>query len=483
MTNLALPAVNWRQLGALIACALTLPVMVLLAMQGQVRIPLAGAIAFPLLALAAFNIRLAIVAAIAFLVLLGDIRRALIPIAGWSGMDPLLLVGPAFAVLVCGAAMGTGALRLDTPLSRWAAALTMVMALQIFNPLQGGLQVGIAGVIFLMAPLFWFWVGRAYGTEELLRSVLFYVVLPLGIAATLFGFYQKFFGYLPYQMNWYWIAGYGGLGNPETGLAPITFFASGTEHGAFLVTTGVIAWAMFLRKGRAAILIVLPVLIGVVLTGSRGPVVKALVMMAVMWAVLGTNRAAWLPRFGLAAIVLAAGLAWSLTAASTLASDPGIQNNHTRQSQFLLGEEDVSGHDYNPLVAHSTLLLHGYQALIQRPLGSGLGATSAAATKFGGASWSTETDVGDVMVATGLPGGLAYHGMIFFIAVTAIRYWRGTRSTLALAVMGLLGSHFLLWLGGGLYAVSAIVWLCIGCLDVLERDRARAAQFAPVPTG
>jgi hypothetical protein len=165
-----------------------------------------------------------------------------------------------------------------------------------------------------------------------------------------------------------------------------------------------------------------------------------------------------------------------------MTNDAAVQNNVDRQSQFFLGEEDASGHDYNPLVAHSTLLLHGYQALLQRPMGSGLGATSAAASKFGGAaSHTTETDLGDVMVATGVPGAIAYHVMIFFIGVTAIRYWRGTRSTLALAIMGLLGSHFLLWLGGGLYAVSAIVWFCIGSLDVLERDRAKAAALGTVP--
>lgn len=482
MTNLALPSVNWRQIGALAACALTLPVMVLLAMEGQVRIPLAAAIAFPLLALAAVNIRLAIVGAIAFLILLGDIRRALIPIAGWSGLDPLLLVGPAFAVIICGAALGTGALRLDTPLSRWAAALTAVMALQIFNPLQGGLQVGIAGVIFLMAPLFWFWVGRAYGTPELMRLVLFGVVLPLGVAAMAFGFYQRFFGYLPYQMNWYWIAGYGGLGNLESGLAPISFFASGTEHGAFVVTTGIVLWALFLRRSRAAVILVVPALIGVVLTGSRGPVIKLLVMMAVMWAVLGTSRAAWLPRFGVAIVLLGAGLVWSLGAATTATTDSQVLNNLDRQTRFFNPEENAPNQDHNPLLVHGTLLMHGYQELIHRPLGSGLGATSSAATKFGGTAWSTETDLGDVMVATGIPGGIAYHGMIFFIIAAAIRYWRGTRSTLALAIMGLVGSHFLLWLGGGLYAVSAIVWLCIGSLDVLERDRARLEELATAPT-
>jgi len=481
MTSLSLPSVNWRLAGAVAACAVALPAMVLLAIEGQVRIPLAAAVAFPLLALAAINIRLAIVAALVFLILLGDLRRALIPIAGWSGMDPLLLVGPAFAVIICGAAMGNGELKLDTPLAKWAAVLTGWMALQIFNPLQGGLPVGVAGVIFLMAPLFWFWVGRAYGTTELMRRVMFGVVLPLGLAATAFGFYQRFVGYLPYQMNWFWIAGYGGLGSPELGLAPISFFASGTEHGAFVVTTGIILWAVFLRGNRAAILLIPPILVGVILTGSRGPVVKVLAMMAVMWAVLGENRAAWVPRFALATVLLGAGLVWSLGAATTVTTDAQVLNNLNRQSRFFAPPEDADESDHNPLMVHGSLLAYGYQELLHRPLGSGLGATSAAATKFGGSSWSTETDLGDVMIATGIPGAIAYHAMIFFIALTSIRYWRRTRSTLALTIIGLLGAHFLLWLGGGLYAVSAIVWFTIGVLDRLHRDLPPAVGAMPPP--
>ena len=75
-----------------------------------------------------------------------------------------------------------------------------------------------------------------------------------------------------------------------------------------------------------------------------------------------------------------------------------------------------------------------------------------------------------ILVATGLIGGGIYHVMIVLVAITAIRYWRGTRTTLALALLGLPAAHFLLWLGGGLYAVSAINWLCIGSLDRLNHD-------------
>jgi hypothetical protein len=393
-----------------------------------------------------------------------------------------LLVGPVFAILISAAALGGGQLRIDTPLARWTAGLVVVMAVQIFNPTQGGIAVGVAGIIFMMAPLFWYWVGRAYATPELMSHLLFRVVLPFGLAATAFGFYQRFVGYLPYQMEWYQVAGYLGLGNPETGLAPISFFASGTEHGAFLVTAGVVIWAVALKSSRAAILLLLPVIVAIVLTGSRGPVVKILVIMAVMWAVIGTDRRSWVPRFALAVVLLGAGLVWSLNKTATMSLDPAVQRSLERQSEVFGGEGPEAGQ--STVTMHSRLLKESYGTAFRRPLGFGLGATSAAAAKFGGPSTislSTETDVGDVMVATGLVGGLIYHVMIVLVAMAAIRYWRGTRTMLALALLGLPAAHFLLWLGGGLYAVSAIVWICIGGVDRLERDRALAQQVPQYP--
>ena len=456
---------------ACLVCALLFPLLFYAASEGRGREVVALAVAFPLIALAAIQIRAAIVLAIVYVVLLGDLRRLLIPLVGWSGMDPLLLLGTGLAVAISGYALTQGELTLDTPLARWAAALMALMALQMFNPKQGGLAVGVAGVIFLMAPLFWFWVGRTYASQEFMRLLLFRVLTPLGIAAMLFGFVQVFYGYLPYQMLWYNTAGYLGLGNVETGLAPISFFASGTEHGCFLITVGIVLWAAFLLRNKATILLVLPILFGVLLTGSRGPVVKLLGMAVVLWALMGRNSAAWVPRFLFALLVCAVGFAWSISSVSTLNLDPAAQSKLQRQTQLL--EESGESSTVN---IHGTLILNGYISAAQHPLGLGLGATSQAAAKFGGSGHGTETDFGDVMVATGLVGGLIYHVMIVLIAFIAVRYWARTRSLLALSLVGILGVNFTLWLGGGLYAVSAIVWLCIGALDKLNRDWERGQQ-------
>ena len=440
---------RWRsdKKGFIIACvmsAVLLPLLFLLAAGGKGREVIALAVAFPLIALAAVQIRAAIVVVIVYLVLLGDIRRLLIPLVGWAGLDPLLLLGTGLAIAICCYALAQGELKLDTRLAQWTVALMAVMVAQMFNPKQGGLVVGVAGVIFLMAPLFWFWVGRTYATERFMRVLLFRVLTPLGIAALIIGFIQVFYGYFPYQMLWYETTGYLGLGNVETGLAPISFFASGTEHGSFLITVGIALWAAFLLRSKTAILLVLPVLFGVLLTGSRGPVVKLLGMSVVLWALMGQSKATWVPRFAFALLVCVVGFVWSLSSVGSLGLSSAAQSKFERQSQLLEEKGEAS-----TLNVHGTLLLNGYISALREPLGLGLGATSKAAAKFGGTGHGTETDFGDVMVATGFVGGMIYHVMIVLIALTAVRYWVRMRSLIALALIGILGVNFTLWLGGG----------------------------------
>ena len=75
-------------------------------------------------------------------------------------------------------------------------------------------------------------------------------------------------------------------------------------------------------------------------------------------------------------------------------------------------------------------------------------------------------------------GGVIYHVMMALVILTALRLWRVARRPVTLALVGVIGANFGFWIGGGLYAISSIVWLCICVADRLLRDSA-AAQAAP----
>lgn len=447
-------------------------ILVYLLALGEIRLALTTTIVFVLVSLAAVDIRLSILAVVGYLIVLGDLRRVLVPITGWSGTDPMILIGPVFAIVLFAYALASRQVKFDTPLARWALVLMVIMAIQIFNPRQGGLKVGIAGVMFVMLPLFWFWIGRTFATKSVMETLLYWVVVPMSVLAALFGLYQSFYGYLPYQMMWFEVAGYSGLGNVNTGLSPISFFASGTEHGNFLIVGMLILFCVGITRRNDILLFVPLILVAVFLTGSRGPVVRVLGMCVGLWAVMAESPKTWIPRGALALLVVGCGLVWSLTTVTSAQIGPSnIQGALNRQASELAGQSPDDGH--SSALVHLTLIAHGYIAGIQEPVGFGLGATSKAAHKFnprGKPVYGTETDIGDSFLNLGLPGGLVYHYIVFLIITSGFRYWKRTRSTLALAILGVLGATFLMWLGGGQYAISPLVWLCVGALDRFENS-------------
>ena len=441
----------------------------------QVRVAVALTALTVLIAISTVNARLSIIAAIVYLVCLGDLRRILIPVADWSGRDPLLLVGPTFGIILFSYAWASGTVKFNTPLAKWILVLMGIMALQILNPRQGGLMVGIAGAMFLLTPLIWFWVGRTFATRDFMHSLLFRTLLLLGIVALLMGLYQSFFGYLPYQLEWYNIAGYSALGSLGTTLAPISLFSSGTEHNMFLVICMLLLWSSGLTKNKASYLLVPVFLVAVIFSGSRGPVATSTIMLAGLWAIRGRSLPTWFFRGGVAVLIAILGLYWSLASVSKMNLNSKVEGRVDRQAREFVhaprGEDDYSSGAH-----HLGMLLSGYEMAFKNPLGHGIGSTTKAAGKFGGRSYSTETDLGNSFYALGLPGGVVYHIVVFLIILTAFKYWLKTRSLLAMAILSVLGGTFFLWLGGGNYGINPIIWICVGALDRFYRDEVVRAR-------
>jgi hypothetical protein len=449
-------------LGLLGAGALTY-----LILAGHVRAAVALGLTVGLAATAMVRIQAAICAAVIYLVLMGDVRRLLIPWAGWSGTDPLLLVGPAFAVFLCAYAWASRDVEVDTWMGRAVLALMVVMVLQIFNPRQGGLMVGVAGALFYVVPLLWYWIGRTYATPAFMKTLLYRVILPLAVLAALFGYYQTFYGYLPYQQQWYEIAGYIALG-PAGKQAPISFFASSAEHSMFLVVATMLIWAVVLRDQNYAALALLPFFIVLsFLGGTQSPVVMSIAVGAVLWAVQGKSRKSWMVRGTLALVVGFAGLYWSVTQVATMesSSQARVKFRVENQTESLLNPTDK---ERSTMPAHFYMMVYGVVNGFRNPLGGGLGSTTKAASKFGGGSKSAEVDFSNVFLATGVVGGGLYVVVIFLAVRAAVRYWHFTRSLLALALIAVLTATFRKWLAGGQYAIASLVWICIGALDRMQ---------------
>lgn len=449
-----------------------------LAIVGEVRLAFAGVFLSVLVGLACISVHAALLATFGYLTVLGDLRRWILPFAEWSGADPLLVVGPAVAIVLWGVAMTSERTGLDTPLSRWMVLLMGIMALQIFNPLQGGLLVGAAGAMFLLVPLLWYWVGKSFGSEALLRRLFFRLVVPLAGLAALFGLYQVAFGYPPYQLAWYRVAGYTALGPSEEYLRPLSIFANLTEYAEYL-GAAILALLAPLLRGRAsvgaALLIVL--LFGALfLTGTRGPVLFLLVTGAILWALLGRTVRVWLPRLALGLLLGAAGLAYGLSQVAQVEGEGRAQFNLRRQAELV-----PEGEQGGPASAHLNLIRIAGVRTMEQPLGYGLGSVTLAASRFGPGGFSSEKDITDMFLALGVPGGIVYLIVLAYTTLLALRYWQRTRRTVGLIVIGLLLFSVFGWLQPGQYVMTPLVWFCVGALDRMQASAAHTSAQAPRP--
>src|SRR5206468_2870980 len=127
---------------------------------------LVGVLALAVFTVVAFSGRgTALGAAIAWLVLLGFTRRLLIPFAGWSVNDPLLLFSPAAAVVLL------LAMRDDRPPPRTLISSLVLFQLlwifgSMFNPNEANLIVAAQGALYFVIPLVWVFVGRHLTTSD-----------------------------------------------------------------------------------------------------------------------------------------------------------------------------------------------------------------------------------------------------------------------------------------------------------------------------
>lgn len=466
MTNRNIWLVTGGGLGAVAIAAL--------AIVGQVRLAFAVAVLSVLLGLAAISVQYAILGTFGYLTVLGDFRRWVLPFAEWSGADPLLTVGPAVAIVLWMVALTSGQTDFDTPLSKWILLLMGIMALQIFNPIQGGLMVGMTGAMFLLVPLLWYWVGRSFGSEALLRTFFFRLIVPMACLAALLGFYQVAFGYPEYQLEWYRVGGYSALGPSEDFLRPLSVFPNITEYAKYLGYAILVLVVPLLRGSSVwgSALIIVFLFSALFLTGTRGPVLFLIVTTAILWTVLGRSVKAWAPRLAVAILIGVFGLAYGL---SQVGQEVGQVEGESRasfnlQRQAGLLPEDGGG----PISIHLNLIRIAGVRTMEQPLGHGIGYVTLAAGRFGAGGFSSEKDFTDMFIALGVPGGIVYLIVQGYTALLAVSYWTRTRKTIGLIITGILCFSVFGWLKPGQYVAAPIVWFCVGALDRIQSEHAAA---------
>ena len=201
-----------------------------------------GAIAWSLALPLLVSLEAGLFAMMLFEPLRGFLRRTQYLFLPYSATDPIHIVTPLVTMLAFAMLLQRRKLRvlLATPLARLVSILGVIYVLEIFNPLQGGVTVGLSGALFMLVPVAWFYFGQDIKPAFMETALRLMVVL--GIFTSLYGLYQLAYGFPSFEQ--YWIDNtefYNSIqvGNVKRALAT---YSSAEEWGRYIEVGALVAF-------------------------------------------------------------------------------------------------------------------------------------------------------------------------------------------------------------------------------------------------
>lgn len=88
----------------------------------------------------------------------GLLRRAQFIFVEYTSTDPIHLLTPLVTLIAFAILLWYRRWRIfyEQPLATTVTVLALIFTVQIFNPFQGGLFVGLSGAMFILVPVAWF---------------------------------------------------------------------------------------------------------------------------------------------------------------------------------------------------------------------------------------------------------------------------------------------------------------------------------------
>jgi len=410
------------------------------------------------------------------------------------GFDPLLLVIPiysAFLLLVIGVSYREKlkSLMRKSGTSRLLFILIIILALQIFNPLQGGLVVGVAGALFYLVPLSWYFIGQLFLTRQAVNNILTIFIVASIIAAA-YGLMQTFVGFPGYDEYWLTHGGTAYIalnvgGGAIRALGPTT---SSAEYAALLAAGITCLWTLVVfRRQVLAILPAVVLSIALFLESTRTAIILTVVVCITLLVL--RQKSKLVAVIVISVLCLVGAFAYQYFSHVVYAVGPDssspIQRLVAHQVNGLAHPFDQS---YSTGQGHFQELIGALGTSLHNPLGFGLGATTLSATKFGGNSLSAELDIPNIFISGGLIAGFLYVAILYRTLhagfTLAFRYKQLT-DVLPLAVVAVTFGQIL---NGSYYSLMPFIWMFIAWIDcratdilVLERSSQQPRKVLMMP--
>lgn len=412
----------------------------------------------------------------------GLIRRLQYLVVPYSATEPIHLLTPvvalfAFLMVLYRYRLG---LFLANPVSKAVTLLAMICCVQIFNPLQGGLFVGLSGALFILVPMIWFYFGQ-HADASFFPRVMKAMVL-LGILASAYGVYQMAFGYPAFEQLW--------IDNTDNyqsiavhGVTrAIATFSNAEEWGRYVQLGCIIAFGLAISRsegGYRPLWLVCAVILAAMLTltGQRSSIFGLFLGVAILF--VGGART-W---GGAVARLAALGLALGcfLFAASRLAPGDDVKGNEgvtTILSHTTKGTLDPAN-EYSLGVRLDTwtnLILHD---LPSNPLGAGLGESTLAGTRSGERDRPPiDNHFFSIALSAGVPAALLLVWIFWRSLKMSIRLCREagkgsadlTYARIAMALVASLILNNFFGTSFVIYSIAPIGWLLLGWVNARGQE-------------
>lgn len=411
----------------------------------------------------------------------GLIRRAQYLIVNYSGEDPIHLVTPIATIMALAVLLRTQRLNIfrATPLAGFVSLLGLIFFLEIFNPIQGSVFVGMSGALFMLMPLVWFYFGQS-ASERFIHAALRLVVF-VGIVASLYGVYQLNFGYPSFEQ--YWIDNTDFYSSIAVGhvTRALATFSSAEEWGRYTEIGSIVALGFAIGARRLAVrigwLVCALASLGAVLLSGQRTAVFGLMVGVVTLILLGARtlqgavaRLALLLLPAVLVVVFVTPPAndevWSKDENQTVTT----LLTHTQRGTLKPAQEEslqVRLENWTYLVT---------SVIPYRPLGAGLGTGSLSDLRSKGESELPPIDsfILVLAIACGIPGALLFLWILSRATWLSVRTTRRTTpdgtpkatvNRIAAALMPALILNSMFGLTFTIYSVAPVAWLLIGWIS------------------
>lgn len=409
----------------------------------------------------------------------GVLRRAQYLIVNYTEADPIHVLTPVVTLMALAVLVKKQRLNMlwATPLAGSVSVLGLIFFLEIFNPLQGSLFVGLTGALFLLVPVVWFYFGQSV-SDTFVRTALRLIVI-IGILASLHGVYQLVFGYPKFEQ--YWLDNTDlyqsiAVGHVQRALAT---FSSAEEWGRYTQIGAIAALGFAIAAKRFAVragwlLAALASLGAIVLSGQRTAIFGFMVGVGTM-ILLGTRSVRGLV-VRVTMLMLPVVLVLVFVSAPTddeMWSKGDDETVSTLLSHTKRGTLKPAGEDSLQVrMQNWTYLITS--VIPYRPLGAGLGAGSLSDARENSDSELPPIDnfILVLALAVGIPGALLFVWILSRATWLSMRLARAPDSESNLGIRRIVASimpglilNSLFGLTFSIYSVAPVAWLLIGWIS------------------